>query len=538
MASTRTPKDPSAPPRRALLSVSDKQGLIPFAQRLAGCGFELISTGGTARALREAGLAVREVAEITEYPEMLEGRVKTLHPRVHGGLLGRWPLSEHRQQMQTHGIVPISVLVVNLYPFEKVAAKARAAGVERGELIENIDIGGPAMLRSGAKNHESVAVVTDPDDYDAVARELEASGEVGRATRWRLAQKAFQRTADYDAAIAGVLGRLAEGAATERVQLEDEELPLRLRISAPRRQTLRYGENPHQRAAVYTDAQVTGGVAQAAVLQGKELSYNNLVDLDAAWELAMEFDRPAVAIIKHTNPAGCATSEAGLLSAYEQALACDPVSAYGGVMGLNRELDGETAEAISKLFVECIAAPGFSAEARARLAAKKNLRLVEVRATRSGARLRSVSGGWLLQSDDDQLWSAEGWKVVTKRSPDAEQERGLRFGWAVAKHVKSNAIVFARGTADGGQTLAVGAGQMSRVDAVKLAVMKAQLPLPGAAVASDAFFPFPDGIEAAVEHGASCFVQPGGSVHDADCIAVCDRLGVAMVFTGMRHFRH
>jgi phosphoribosylaminoimidazolecarboxamide formyltransferase/IMP cyclohydrolase len=538
MSSTGTSHLQETKPRRALLSVSDKQGLAAFARRLAACGFELISTGGTARTLREAGLTVKEVAEITEYPEMLEGRVKTLHPRVHGGLLGRWPLADHRRQMQTHGIVPITVLVVNLYPFEQVAARAQTAGVERQELIENIDIGGPAMLRSGAKNYESVAVITDPADYDGVAGELESAGEVSRATRWRLAQKAFQRTAGYDAAIAGVLGALAAGEPEERIQLGDEELPSRLRLSAERRQVLRYGENPHQRAAVYTDGGTTGGVAQARILQGKELSYNNLVDLDAAWELVNELEQPGVAIIKHTNPAGCAMSSAGLHVAYEQALECDPVSAYGGVIGLNREVDGETAEAIARLFVECIAAPRFSPEARERLAAKKNLRLVEVDASRPRPRLRSISGGWLLQSEDERLWSEEGWRVVTRRQPDAVQERGLRFGWAVAKHVKSNAIVFARATDGGGQTLAVGAGQMSRVDAVRLAAMKAQLPLAGAAVASDAFFPFPDGIEAAVERGASCLVQPGGSVHDADCIAACDRLGVAMVFTGMRHFRH
>ncbi|HET9784375.1 MAG TPA: bifunctional phosphoribosylaminoimidazolecarboxamide formyltransferase/IMP cyclohydrolase, partial [Terriglobales bacterium] len=386
-------------PRRALLSVSDKQGLTGFARRLAACGFELISTGGTARALREAGLTVRDVAEITEFPEMLEGRVKTLHPRVHGGLLGRWPIAAHRREMQSQGIVPITVLVVNLYPFEQVAQKAHGGGVERGELIENIDIGGPAMLRSGAKNYESVAVITDPADYDVVAGELEAAGEVSRATRWGLAQKAFQRTADYDAAIAETLGGVADGEAEALVQLEEAELPQRLRLNSPRRQVLRYGENPHQRAAVYTDGRTVGGVAQARILQGKELSYNNLVDVDAAWELASEFEAPAVAIIKHTNPAGCAMSTAGLRAAYEQALECDPISAYGGVIGLNRELDGDTAEAIAGLFVECIAAPRFSPEAKQRLAAKKNLRLVEVAPSRPQPRLRSISGGWLLQSE-------------------------------------------------------------------------------------------------------------------------------------------
>lgn len=524
--------------RLALLSVSDKSGLADFARRLSQCGFELISTGGTARSLRETGLKVRDVADLTQFPEMLDGRVKTLHPRIHGGLLGRWGLPEHRSAMQAHGIAPIAILVVNLYPFERVAARAGADGVERGELIENIDIGGPAMVRSGAKNYESVAVVTDPADYNAVAGELEQQGSVSLATRWRLAQKAFQRTAAYDAAIAATLGSLPAGDLNQHVRLTGGDLPQRLLISAPRLQVLRYGENPHQQAAVYGDEAQPGGLAHAQLLHGKELSYNNLVDLQAAWDLAAEFELPAVAIIKHTNPAGCATA-ATQKEAYEQALACDPVSAYGGVVGLNQPLDGLTAEAMAGLFLECIAAPGFSPEALERLQKKKNLRLVQIAAVPSPLSVRTISGGWLAQTADDvQFPSENGWRVVTRLAPTAEQQRALRFGWAVAKHVKSNAIVFARATPAGGQTLAVGAGQMSRVDSVKLAAMKAQLPLAGAAVASDAFFPFPDGIEAAAAHGATSFIQPGGSIHDADCIAACDRLGLSMVFTAMRHFRH
>ncbi|MGH9487364.1 MAG: bifunctional phosphoribosylaminoimidazolecarboxamide formyltransferase/IMP cyclohydrolase [Terriglobales bacterium] len=523
--------------KRALLSVSDKAGLTEFARRLMHCGFELISTGGTAASLRQEDLPVRDVSAITGFPEMLDGRVKTLHPNIHGGLLGRWDQPAHRQQMQAHGIAPITLLVVNLYPFERVAERARTQGVERGELIENIDIGGPAMVRSAAKNFESVAVVTDPADYDVVAAELEQQGSVSLATRWRLAQKAFQRTASYDAAIATTLQALPAGEMSGRVKLSTGELPERLLISAARLAELRYGENPHQHAAVYGDQGQAGGLAHARLLQGKDLSYNNLVDLAAAWDLAREFAAPAVAIIKHTNPAGCATA-ATQREAYELALACDPVSAYGSVIGLNLPLDADAAEALAGLFLECIAAPGFTAAACERLQKKKNLRLVEIAPAPMPVSLRSITGGWLAQTSDDVLLGPEGWRVVTRRAPTPEEERGLRFAWAVAKHVKSNAIVFARATGTGGQTLAVGAGQMSRVDSVKLAAMKAQLPLEGAVVASDAFFPFPDGIEAAAASGAASFIQPGGSVRDADCIAACERLGLAMVFTGMRHFRH
>ena len=518
--------------------MSDKTGLRELAQGLSRLGFELISTGGTATALREAGLAVRDVAEVTGFPEMLGGRVKTLHPKVHGGLLGRWRDSEHRAQMQGQGIAPYALLVVNLYPFEQVARRAQLpGGVELSELVENIDIGGPAMLRSAAKNYESVAVVCDPDDYGVVLKELETNGEVCLATRWRLAQKAFARTAAYDREIAGTLARLDAPAA--KLEVDSNALPARLQLDAPLGQVLRYGENPHQRAALYRDPHQPGGLAHAELLHGKELSYNNLVDLEAAWELVQDLggSQAAVAIIKHTNPAGAATGDT-LRQAYERALECDPVSAYGGVIGVNRELDAEAAESIAGLFVECIAAPGFAPAALARLRAKKNLRLVEVRPqpARQGAdwTLRSIGGGWLLQEADRTLFNPGDWRVVTRRAPAPEEAAGLRFAWAVAKHVKSNAIVFARP----GQTLAVGAGQMSRVDAVRIAVLRARLPLAGAQLASDAFFPFPDGLEAGAQAGATAAIQPGGSVHDAEVIAACDRLGMAMVFTGQRHFRH
>ncbi|HXR97591.1 MAG TPA: bifunctional phosphoribosylaminoimidazolecarboxamide formyltransferase/IMP cyclohydrolase [Terriglobales bacterium] len=511
---------------RALLSVTDKRGLEPFARRLAALGFELISTGGTARQLRASGLEVREVSDVTQFPEMLDGRVKTLHPSIHGGLLGRVADAGHREQMQAHGITPIDLLVVNLYQFEDAARR----GASLAELIENIDIGGPAMLRSAAKNHESVTVVSDPDDYDAVARELETSGAVSDNTRFELALKVFRRTAAYDRAISETLERAAH-------PQPDDAFPPRLAIDSALSSILRYGENPHQRAALYRDLSHGGGIAQGELLQGKELSYNNLVDLEAAWDLVNDLPQgvPAVAIIKHTNPAGCAQG-VHLVDAYRRALACDPVSAYGGVIGLNRPLDRDAAQAIADLFVECIAAPDFAAEAVEILARKKSLRLLRVAPSEPGRRLRSLSGGWLLQDDDRNLMG--DWREVTERAPTEEEAAGLRFGWPVAKHVKSNAIVFARSQGGFGATLAVGAGQMSRVDSVAIAALRAQLPLAGSVVASDAFFPFPDGIERAAAAGATAVIQPGGSLRDAEAIATCNRLGLAMVFTGVRHFRH
>jgi phosphoribosylaminoimidazolecarboxamide formyltransferase/IMP cyclohydrolase len=521
--------------RRALLSVTDKTGLVKFAQTLAGYSVELVSTGGTAAALRAAGLTVKDISELTGFPEMLDGRVKTLHPRVHGGLLYIRGNAEHEAAVAAHCIDPIDMVVVNLYAFEKTAAQA---GVAFGHLIENIDIGGPSMVRSAAKNFEDVAIVTRVSDYPALIEELKANnGALSRETRWRLARQAFALTAAYDTAIANTLERIAEAPAPSAPAAPDTaSLPTTLRINLPLAQSLRYGENPHQRAALYADGSGLG-VAGAQQLQGKELSFNNIVDLDACWDLAQEFDEPAVIIVKHTNPCGAATG-ASILEAYTKALACDPVSAYGGVIGINREVDGDAAAEIAKNFVEAIAAPSFTTEARERFAAKKNLRLVEVHSAPPKPVVKHVSGGLLLQDADTGRVNAAaldpGLKVVTWRPPTAEELRSMLFAWRVCKHVKSNAIVYARDS----QTLGVGAGQMSRVDAAKFGAMKAVLPLMGCVAASDAFFPFPDGLEAVAAAGATAVIQPGGSIHDEDVIAAADRLGMAMVFTGMRHFRH
>ncbi|MBV8631764.1 MAG: bifunctional phosphoribosylaminoimidazolecarboxamide formyltransferase/IMP cyclohydrolase [Silvibacterium sp.] len=522
--------------RRALLSVTDKSGLTAFANRLAGCGIELISTGGTASTLRESGLKVRDISELTGFPEMLDGRVKTLHPKVHGGILHVREKSEHRAAIEEHGILPIDMVVVNLYAFEKTAEKP---GATFEEIIENIDIGGPSMVRSAAKNFEDVAIVTDVEDYDALAEELARNNGLSRETRWKLAKKAFVLTAGYDVAIAGTLERIWSPEPAEApVQFADpatSDLPQRLLISYPMTMPLRYGENPHQRAALYSDGSGLG-IAGAKQLQGKELSFNNLVDLDACWNLVREFEAsagPAVTIIKHTNPCGAATG-ATLLEAYQKALEADPVSAFGGVIGINHEVDGAAAEEIAKLFVEAIAAPGFSRAAKARFTAKKNLRLVEVRDARLDYALKQVSGGLLLQDADTGRVTAADLEVVTARKPTEEEIAAMLFGWHVCKHVKSNAIVYARN----GQMLSAGAGQTSRVDAAKFGAMKAVLPLAGCVAASDAFFPFPDGLEVVAAAGATAVIQPGGSVKDAEVIAAADKLGVAMVFTRMRHFRH
>jgi phosphoribosylaminoimidazolecarboxamide formyltransferase/IMP cyclohydrolase len=521
--------------RRALLSVTDKTGLVEFAHVLAGFGVELVSTGGTARALREARLTVKDISELTGFPEMLDGRVKTLHPKVHGGLLYIRGNSEHEAAVAAYGIEPIDMVVVNLYAFEKTAAQP---GVAFGHLIENIDIGGPSMVRSAAKNFEDVAIVTRVADYPALIEELQANnGTLSRATRWLLAKQAFALTAAYDSAIANTLDQISEAPVPNASAVLDlTALPTTLRINFPLAQSLRYGENPHQRAALYSDGSGLG-VAGAHQLQGKELSFNNLVDLDACWELAQEFDEPAAIIMKHTNPCGAATG-ATILEAYQKALACDPVSAFGSVIGINREVDAAAAEEIAKLFVEAIAAPAFSPEARERFSAKKNLRLIEVHSAPPRPVVKHVSGGLLLQDADTGRIDAgaldPGLKVVTWRPPTAEELRSLLFAWRVCKHVKSNAIVYARD----GQTLGVGAGQMSRVDAARFGAMKAVLPLKGCVAASDAFFPFPDGLETVAQAGASAVIQPGGSVKDQDVIDAADRLGMAMVFTGMRHFRH
>jgi phosphoribosylaminoimidazolecarboxamide formyltransferase/IMP cyclohydrolase len=522
--------------RRALLSVTDKSGLVEFAQALTSFGVELISTGGTARTLREAGLAVKDISDLTGFPEMLDGRVKTLHPKVHGGLLYIRGNAEHEAAVSEHGIQPIDMVVVNLYAFEKTAAQP---GVAFGHLIENIDIGGPSMVRSAAKNFEDVAIVTRASDYSALSDELKANGgALSRETRWRLAKQAFATTAAYDTAIASTLDRIAGAPEPkEAAKQDDGTFPQTLRISYGMAQSLRYGENPHQKAALYADGSGKG-IAGAKQLQGKELSFNNLVDLDACWELAQELkpseaDLPALAIIKHTNPCGAATGST-VLEAYKKALECDPVSAFGGVIGINQVVDGEAAEEIAKLFVEAIAAPGFTPDALARFGAKKNLRLVEIHAAAPKPVVKQVSGGLLLQDADTGRIVESELKVVTKRAPSAEEMRSLVFAWRVCKHVKSNAIVYARD----GQTVGIGAGQMSRVDAAKFGAMKAVLPLKGTVAASDAFFPFPDGLQAVAEAGATAVIQPGGSVRDEEVIKAADELGIAMVFTGMRHFRH
>jgi phosphoribosylaminoimidazolecarboxamide formyltransferase/IMP cyclohydrolase len=504
---------------RVLLSVTDKTGILEFASALAAMGAELISTGGTARLIRDAGIPVADVSDVTGFPEMLDGRVKTMHPMIAGGILAMRGNPEHMAAIQAHGIAPIDMVVVNLYRFEEVAAKA---GAPLAELIENIDIGGPTMLRAAAKNYQDVAVVTAPEDYASVIEEMRASGgTLSLDTKWRLARKVFRTTAAYDAAISARLEQLDAAG----------PLPLSLAISAPKLMDLRYGENPHQAAALYGRPGL--GIAGAAQLHGKELSYNNLVDLDAAWQLVNEFQRPAVAIVKHTNPCGCAEQDT-LAEAYRKAFEADPVSAYGGVIGINRPIDEETAREIAKTFIEAIAAPDYSAEALALLAAKKNLRLMRVAPGADSLVVKSISGGYLAQTADSAKLERAAAVVKTRREPSEAEWAALEFGWKVAKHVKSNAIVYARA----GQTVGVGAGQMSRVDSVKLGAMKAVLPVAGTVVASDAFFPFADGVEAAAANGATAFIQPGGSVRDAEVVAAADRLGVAMVFTGVRHFRH
>ena len=514
--------------QRAILSVTDKTGLVEFARKLTSLSIELISTGGTAKLLRDSGIVVKDISELTGFPEMLDGRVKTLHPKVHGGILHRRGNAAHRIAVAEHGIQPIDMVVVNLYAFEKTAAKPGAAFEE---LIENIDIGGPSMIRSAAKNFRDVAVVTSPSDYPAIAEELARSNVVlSLETKWRLAQKAFAMTAAYDSAIASTFERIPD---INSFQLsENESFPQTLRLSFQKTLDLRYGENPHQKAAMYSDGSGVG-VANARQLQGKELSYNNIVDLQAAWDLAQEFDEPVCAIIKHTNPAGTATGKT-LAEAYKRALECDPVSAFGGVIGVNRPVDADAAEEMHKLFLEVIAAPAFDDEAKARFAVKKNLRLVQVAPASQTWTLKNVSGGILLQDADVRPLQDIDLKVVTQRAPTPEETRAMLFAWKVCKHVKSNAIVYARD----GQTVGVGAGQMSRVDSAKIGAMKAQLPLQGTVAASDAFFPFPDGVEEIAKAGATAIIQPGGSQRDPEVIAAADRLGLAMLFTGIRHFRH
>lgn len=521
--------------RRALVSVSDKSGLVALGQALAGSGAEILSTGGTAAALSEAGVPVTEVSAVTGFPEILDGRVKTLHPRIHGGLLADRSKPAHREALAAHGIGEIDLVVVNLYPFEETLA----AGAGFEEAIEKIDIGGPAMIRAAAKNHASVAVVTDPGDYADIIAGIETHGGTGAELRRHLAAKAFSRTAGYDAAIAAWLAEVA-----------GETAPQRIAVAGQRVAALRYGENPHQDAAFYRGSERREGVSTARQLQGKALSYNNIADTDAAFELAAEFDpgqQAAVVIVKHANPCGVGTA-ASLVEAYRKALRTDPVSAYGGIVALNRPLDAEAAHAIVEIFTEVIVAPGASDEAAAIVAAKPNLRLLVTERmpdpAAPGHSFRSVAGGFLVQGRDRAVIAADNLKVVTKRAPEPGELDDLLFAWRVAKHVKSNAIVYARD----GATAGIGAGQMSRVDSVRIAASKAadaaraaglaESLTRGACVASDAFFPFPDGLIAAAEAGATAVIQPGGSLRDEEVIAAADARDVAMVFTGVRHFRH
>lgn len=523
--------------RRAILSVTDKSGLVEFARQLAALNIELVSTGGTARLIREAGVPVRDISELTGFPEMLDGRVKTLHPKVHGGILHVRANPEHLAAVAAHQIPAIDMVVVNLYAFEKTAAQP---GVHLPELIENIDIGGPSMIRSAAKNFQDVAIVTATADYAPIAAELAASGgSLSLATRWKLAQRAFATTAAYDSAIASTLERFALAEEAHVPLPPATVFPATLRLKFDKLCDLRYGENPHQRAALYGDASGRG-IAHGRQLQGKELSYNNMVDLQAAWELAAEFAEPFCAIIKHTNPCGSATGD-DLIEAFQKAFACDPVSAFGGVIALNRAVDGEVAEAIAglrhngvSLFIECIVAPTFNDAARARFAKRKDLRLLEIDPAEVEAVLKTVSGGLLVQDNDRGRLDPADLKVVTRREPTRAELRDLLFAWKVAKHVKSNAILYARD----GQGIGVGAGQMSRVDSARLGALKAVLPMAGCVAASDAFFPFPDGLEEVAKAGATAVIQPGGSVRDQDIIEAADRLGMAMVLTGVRHFRH
>ncbi len=535
--------------RRALLSVSDKTGVVAFAKMLAAMNVELLSTGGTAKLLTEAGVPVIEVADYTGFPEMLDGRVKTLHPKVHGGLLARRDVAAHVASIDQHGIGMIDLLVVNLYPFEATVAKP---GCTLEDAIENIDIGGPAMVRSAAKNWKDVTVVTEPAQYEMVERDLKQDGDVSEATRFALAVAAFDHIARYDAAISDYLSSIEAVPADESAP-ERHAFPSQSNASFVKLQDLRYGENPHQSAALYRDpSPLPGTLVTARQIQGKELSYNNLADADAAWECVKSFDEPACVIVKHANPCGVAIG-ASLKEAYDKAFATDPTSAFGGIIAFNLPLDAATVDAVSRQFVEVLIAPAYAEDALALLAKKTNLRVLEVasyapgasgasapQASRSGwtgLDVKRIGSGLLVQTLDEHSLTRDAIVVVTKKKPDDKQLADLFFAWGVAKCVKSNAIVFC---ADG-RTLGVGAGQMSRIDSARIAAIKAEhagLSLKGSAVASDAFFPFRDGLDVVADAGASCVIQPGGSVRDDEVIAAADERGIAMVFTGVRHFRH
>ena len=523
---------------RALISVSDKTGIVEFARALQQRGVALLSTGGTAKLLADADLPVTEVSQVTGFPEMLDGRVKTLHPRIHGGLLARRDKPEHMAALAAHGIETIDLLVINLYPFAQTVARADCT---LDQAIENIDIGGPAMLRAAAKNWRDVAVVIDPADYRQVLVELDAGG-LTRATQFGLAKKVFAHTAAYDGMISNYLGSLTDDAQARPAEVPARaEYPAVFNLQVVKAQDLRYGENPHQSAAFYREHDAAPGtLAHARQLQGKELSYNNIADADAAWECVKTFDEPACVIVKHANPCGVAVG-ATAAQAYAKALQTDPTSAYGGIVAFNRPFDGAAAERIhaAKQFVEVLLAPAITTEARTLFAAKQNVRLLEVPISQDGNTLdfKRVGGGMLLQSADDRNVQRAELSVVTRKVPTAQQLDDLLFAWKVAKFVKSNAIVYCAG----GMTLGVGAGQMSRVDSSRIASIKAAnagLSLQGSAVASDAFFPFRDGLDVVVDAGAACVIQPGGSLRDPEVIAAADERGIAMVFTGVRHFRH
>jgi phosphoribosylaminoimidazolecarboxamide formyltransferase/IMP cyclohydrolase len=513
---------------RALISVSDKSGVVEFSRQLAGYGVELLSTGGTAKLLREAGLTVKDVSEFTGFPEMLDGRVKTLHPKVHGGLLGMRSNPEHVAKMKEHGIENIDMVVVNLYPFEATTAKE---GCRLEDAIENIDIGGPTMLRSAAKNYPDVTVLVDSADYAQVLEEMKSNaGAVSAATNFALAVKVFQHTAAYDGAISNYLGA--------RLMDEVQEYPPTFTLQVKKAQDLRYGENPHQTAAFYVENSITEPcVSNAVQLQGKELSFNNIIDLDAAIETVKEFGQSAAVIIKHTNPCGAALADSPL-TAYLKARECDPVSAFGGIVGFNRTVDAATARELTSTFLEAVIAPGYCQEALDIFTAKKNVRVMQVPLLDSyvagGFDLKRVTGGVLLQGRDLGMVNALECRVVTERTPTVSEYEALDFAWRVCKHVKSNAIVFSNRD----QTVGIGAGQMSRVDSSKIAVQKALLPTRGTVLASDAFFPFRDGVDAAAEAGVTAIIQTGGSVRDEEVIKAANEHGIAMLFTTMRHFRH
>jgi len=521
---------------RALISVSDKTGIVDFARRLKGFGVEIISTGGTAKALREAGIDVLDVSDVTGFPEMMDGRIKTLHPKIHGGLLGLRDDPDHVATMREHDITPIDMVVINLYPFEQTIAREE---VTLEEAIEQIDIGGPAMIRSAAKNYRDVAVVISPGDYDEVIAELEEhDGATNLELRLSLAARAFWRTGSYDTPIFRYLASHTRGPehvfgrpkAAEPNAATQREIALILRTEAD----LRYGENPHQQAWLCI-RDTDNGIADAKTLSGKEMSYNNYVDADAAWQLVCDFDELACAIIKHTNPAGAAFGKSAE-EAYRRALACDPVSAFGGIVAFNRTVDEAAARAIVEIFVEVVVAPDFEDAALEVLKTKKNLRVLRAGAAKlpEGLEYKQISGGMLVQTRDTHRLKREDLKLVTKRSPSENEIDDLLFAWVVSKHTKSNAIVYARD----GQTVGVGAGQMSRVDSVKIGAMRAQLPVKGSVLASDAFFPFRDGLDEAAKHGIIAVIQPGGSVRDEEVIAAANEHDLAMVFTGIRHFKH